>query len=47
MLVALPVQSSILASTQSQVITRLGRALPAAAVELLRFLVREMRAFRR
>ncbi|MFY8156479.1 MAG: LysR family transcriptional regulator [Rhabdaerophilum sp.] len=46
-LVALPVRSDILASTQSQVVTRLGRALPAAAVELLRFLVREMRAFRR
>jgi DNA-binding transcriptional LysR family regulator len=45
-LVALPVHSAILENTQSQVITRLGRALPAAAVELLRFLVREMRAFR-
>lgn len=46
-LLALPMQGDILGNTQSQVITRLGRALPAAAVELLRFLVREMRAFRR
>ncbi|PPD16112.1 MAG: LysR family transcriptional regulator [Methylobacterium sp.] len=45
-LVALPIRSAILDDTQSQVVTRLGRALPAAAVELLRFLVREMRAFR-
>lgn len=43
LLEALPVQSEILANSQSQVITRIGRALPAAAVELLRFLAIEMR----
>jgi DNA-binding transcriptional LysR family regulator len=44
-LVALPVDNPLLASTETQVITRLGRELPNAANQLLRFLISQMRAF--
>lgn len=45
-LVALPIDHPLLASTEAQVITRLGRELPHAAGQLLRFLSAQMRAFR-
>jgi DNA-binding transcriptional LysR family regulator len=45
-LVAVPVDNPVLAHTEAQVITRLGRVLPTAASQLLRFLVGQMRAFR-
>jgi DNA-binding transcriptional LysR family regulator len=45
-LVALPVDNPLLASTDARVITRLGRELPNAAGQLLRFLMTQMRAFR-
>jgi DNA-binding transcriptional LysR family regulator len=45
-LVAIPINHSLLMSTEAQVITRLGRELPNAVSQLLRFLAAQMRAFR-
>jgi len=45
-LVAIPINHSLLTSTEAQVITRLGRELPTAVSQLLRFLSAQMRAFR-
>jgi DNA-binding transcriptional LysR family regulator len=45
-LVAIPVDNAVLLSTQAQIITRLGRELPAAARRLLRDLVAGMVSFR-
>jgi DNA-binding transcriptional LysR family regulator len=45
-LVAIPINHSLLMSTEAQVITRLGRELPSAVSQLLRFLGAQMRAFR-
>jgi DNA-binding transcriptional LysR family regulator len=44
-LLALPVDHPLLASTEAQLITRLGRELPNAASHLLRYLGSHMRAF--
>jgi DNA-binding transcriptional LysR family regulator len=46
LLLALPVDNPLLASTKACVITRLGRELPDGAGQLLRFLSSRMRAFR-
>lgn len=45
-LVAVPMENALLASTEAHVATRLGRELPNAAIQLLRFLIRELLAFR-
>jgi DNA-binding transcriptional LysR family regulator len=45
-LVALPVRNSILEGAEAKVITRTGRNLPPAAVNLLRYLTAQMLAFR-
>jgi hypothetical protein len=45
-LVAIPVHQPLIALTEAQVITRLGRELPNAAGQLLRILTAQMRAFR-
>jgi DNA-binding transcriptional LysR family regulator len=44
-LVAVPIDNPLLATTEAQVVTRLGRELPDAALQILRSLIREMRAF--
>ncbi|GLR83689.1 LysR family transcriptional regulator [Bradyrhizobium iriomotense] len=44
-LVAIPVENALLASAEAHVITRLGRELPNAASQLLRFLIGRMKAF--
>ncbi len=45
-LVALPVQNSLLEGAEAKVVTRTGRHLPPAAVNLLRYLSAQMLAFR-
>jgi DNA-binding transcriptional LysR family regulator len=45
-LVAVPIDNPLLATTEAQVATRLGRELPNAAIQLLRSLIRELIAFR-
>jgi DNA-binding transcriptional LysR family regulator len=44
-LVAIPVENALLASAEAHIITRLGRELPNAASQLLRFLIGRMKAF--
>lgn len=44
-LVAAPIDNALLATTEAQVATRLGRELPDAALLMLRSLIRDMRAF--
>ncbi|HRE20786.1 MAG TPA: LysR family transcriptional regulator [Rhabdaerophilum sp.] len=44
-LVALPVENALLQSTEAQIVTRIGRRLPEAASQLLRFLTAQMAAF--
>ncbi|CAN1549768.1 LysR Transcriptional regulator [Rhabdaerophilaceae bacterium] len=46
MLVALPLRNSILEGAEAKIITRTGRKLPPAAVDLLRYLTAQMLAFR-
>lgn len=44
-LLALPVENALLQSTEAQIVTRIGRRLPEAASQLLRFLTAQMSAF--
>jgi DNA-binding transcriptional LysR family regulator len=44
-LAARPIRHAILETAEAQLITRLGRELPDAASQLLRYLIRQMKAF--
>jgi DNA-binding transcriptional LysR family regulator len=44
-LVAIPVDNVLLTAAEAHIITRLGRELPNAASQLLRFLIGRMKAF--
>lgn len=44
-LVALPIDNALLQSTEAQIVTRIGRRLPEAASQFLRFLTAQMAAF--